>query len=60
MSNPNTIEGCSKEQPAGAEVYVCGTPNKVKPGFPWYCRKCSKKYVSHLEQRVAFLEEPAV
>jgi len=57
MTNPNQIEGCNKEQPAGAETYICGQPNKAKPDFPWYCRKCNKKYVAHLEQRVTFLED---
>lgn len=56
MTNPNIIEGCKKEQPAGAEIYVCGEPNKAKPSHPWYCRKCSKKYVTHLETRVDELQ----
>jgi ribosomal protein L37AE/L43A len=57
VSNLNIIEGCSKEQPAGAETYVCGQPNLKRPNFPWYCRKCNKKYVEHLENRVTFLED---
>lgn len=51
------FKACAKEQPAGAEVYVCGTPNSREPNRPWHCKKCLKKYAAHLEDRVAFLED---
>ena len=54
--NKNVIEGCGKEQPAGAETYVCGQPNSKRPTHSWYCRRCNKKYVEHLENRVIELE----
>lgn len=51
------FKACGKEQPAGAETYVCGTPNSREPNRPWHCKKCLKKYVVHLEEQNADLIE---
>lgn len=47
------FKSCGKEQPAGAEIYVCGTPNLREPNNPWHCKKCIKKYARHLESVIA-------